>query len=237
MTAIFRRKTILFDYYTMARDEVGTRRVDPYQLLYQGGQFYLVGAFARAGARSACSASRGSGARSATPPRRRARLPAPGRIWTRAPTPTGSTGSIRRAEVGTAGGPGSQDESHGRSSATSGATARCGLVEDAGEAGDVIFSTPVRERPPADRVGPGNRGERPAAGTAEARRRAPRAAGAADRASHRGTRRSPRGAQATPWGPGVRRPRPPTRLTSRERVRQRPPSRRPRSDRSGSRGW
>jgi proteasome accessory factor C len=42
-TAIFRRKTILFDYYTMERDEVGTRRIDPYQLLYQGGQFYLVG--------------------------------------------------------------------------------------------------------------------------------------------------------------------------------------------------
>jgi proteasome accessory factor BC len=42
-TAIFRRKTIVFDYYTMGRDEVGTRRVDPYQLLFQGGQFYLVG--------------------------------------------------------------------------------------------------------------------------------------------------------------------------------------------------
>ena len=42
-TAIFRRKTIVFDYYTMERDEVGTRRVDPYQLLYQGGQFYVVG--------------------------------------------------------------------------------------------------------------------------------------------------------------------------------------------------
>ena len=42
-TAIFRRKTILFDYYTMERDDVGTRRVDPYQLLYQGSQFYLVG--------------------------------------------------------------------------------------------------------------------------------------------------------------------------------------------------
>ena len=42
-TAIFRRKTILFDYHTMERDEVGTRKVDPYQLLYQGGQFYLVG--------------------------------------------------------------------------------------------------------------------------------------------------------------------------------------------------
>ncbi len=42
-TAIFRRKTIVFDYYTMERDETGTRRVDPYQLLYQGGQFYVVG--------------------------------------------------------------------------------------------------------------------------------------------------------------------------------------------------
>ncbi|MBV8955161.1 MAG: WYL domain-containing protein, partial [Solirubrobacterales bacterium] len=42
-TAIFRRKTIVFDYYTMERDELGARRVDPYQLLYQGGQFYLVG--------------------------------------------------------------------------------------------------------------------------------------------------------------------------------------------------
>ncbi len=42
-TAIFRRKTIVFDYYTMERDDLGTRRVDPYQLLYQGGQFYVVG--------------------------------------------------------------------------------------------------------------------------------------------------------------------------------------------------
>jgi proteasome accessory factor BC len=42
-TAIFRRKTILFDYYTMERDALATRRVDPYQLLYQGSQFYLVG--------------------------------------------------------------------------------------------------------------------------------------------------------------------------------------------------
>jgi proteasome accessory factor C len=42
-TAIFRRKTIVFDYYTMERDEVGARKVDPYQLLFQGGQFYVVG--------------------------------------------------------------------------------------------------------------------------------------------------------------------------------------------------
>ncbi len=42
-TAIFRRKTIVFDYYTMERDELGSRKVDPYQLLFQGGQFYVVG--------------------------------------------------------------------------------------------------------------------------------------------------------------------------------------------------
>jgi proteasome accessory factor C len=42
-TAIFRNKTIVFDYYTMERDEVGSRRVDPYHLLFQGGQFYLLG--------------------------------------------------------------------------------------------------------------------------------------------------------------------------------------------------
>ncbi|MDP9345289.1 MAG: WYL domain-containing protein [Actinomycetota bacterium] len=42
-TAIFRCKTITFDYYTMERDEVGARKVDPYHLLYQGGQFYLLG--------------------------------------------------------------------------------------------------------------------------------------------------------------------------------------------------
>jgi predicted DNA-binding transcriptional regulator YafY len=42
-TAIFRQKTITFDYYTMERDEVGSRRVDPYHLLFQGGEFYLLG--------------------------------------------------------------------------------------------------------------------------------------------------------------------------------------------------
>jgi proteasome accessory factor C len=33
----------VFDYYTMERDETGARRVDPYHLLFQGGQFYLLG--------------------------------------------------------------------------------------------------------------------------------------------------------------------------------------------------
>ncbi|MBI5105396.1 MAG: WYL domain-containing protein [Solirubrobacterales bacterium] len=42
-TAIFRNKTVVFDYYTMERDEVGHRKVDPYHLLFQNGQFYLLG--------------------------------------------------------------------------------------------------------------------------------------------------------------------------------------------------
>lgn len=42
-TAIFRHKTITFDYYTMERDATGPRKVDPYHLLFQGGQFYLLG--------------------------------------------------------------------------------------------------------------------------------------------------------------------------------------------------
>jgi proteasome accessory factor BC len=43
-TAIFRRKTIVFDYYTMERGERGTRKVDPFHLLFQpSGQFYLIG--------------------------------------------------------------------------------------------------------------------------------------------------------------------------------------------------
>jgi proteasome accessory factor BC len=42
-TAIFRQKTITFAYYTLGRDEIGHRKVDPYHLLFQGGQFYLLG--------------------------------------------------------------------------------------------------------------------------------------------------------------------------------------------------
>jgi proteasome accessory factor C len=42
-TAIFRNKTVTFDYYTMERDEISSRKVDPYHLLFEGGQFYLLG--------------------------------------------------------------------------------------------------------------------------------------------------------------------------------------------------
>jgi proteasome accessory factor C len=42
-TAIFRNKTITFDYYSLARDSLDARKVDPYHLLFRDGQFYLVG--------------------------------------------------------------------------------------------------------------------------------------------------------------------------------------------------
>ena len=42
-TAIARRKRIEFEYFTMQSGEVAERRVDPYLLLFQGRQFYLVG--------------------------------------------------------------------------------------------------------------------------------------------------------------------------------------------------
>lgn len=42
-TAIYRRKRIEFEYHTMGRDATEQRRVDPYHLLFEGGQFYLVG--------------------------------------------------------------------------------------------------------------------------------------------------------------------------------------------------
>ena len=42
-TAISRRKTIEFTYYTMERGETEKRKVDPYHLVFRGGQFYLIG--------------------------------------------------------------------------------------------------------------------------------------------------------------------------------------------------
>jgi proteasome accessory factor BC len=42
-TAIYRRKRVEFEYFTMQTGETTLRRVDPYQLLFEGGQFYLVG--------------------------------------------------------------------------------------------------------------------------------------------------------------------------------------------------
>jgi proteasome accessory factor C len=42
-TAISRRKTIEFTYYTMERDQTAKRKVDPFHLVFRGGQFYLIG--------------------------------------------------------------------------------------------------------------------------------------------------------------------------------------------------
>src|SRR5918995_181927 len=42
-TAIYRRKRIEFEYFTMQSGETSLRKVDPYHLLFEGGQWYLVG--------------------------------------------------------------------------------------------------------------------------------------------------------------------------------------------------
>jgi proteasome accessory factor C len=42
-TAISRRKTIEFRYYTMERDETADRKVDPYHLVFRAAEFYLIG--------------------------------------------------------------------------------------------------------------------------------------------------------------------------------------------------
>ncbi len=42
-TAISRRKTIEFSYYSLQRDEVSDRKVNPYHLVFRDQQFYLIG--------------------------------------------------------------------------------------------------------------------------------------------------------------------------------------------------
>ncbi|MEV4421475.1 WYL domain-containing protein [Patulibacter sp. NPDC049589] len=42
-SAIFRNKTIVFEYHSLHRDVIESRKVDPYHLLFRGGQFYLLG--------------------------------------------------------------------------------------------------------------------------------------------------------------------------------------------------
>ena len=42
-SAISRRKTIRFTYYSIGRDERSEREVDPYSLIYSGGNWYMVG--------------------------------------------------------------------------------------------------------------------------------------------------------------------------------------------------
>ena len=120
-TAIFRRKTITFEYYSMARDEVSQRKVDPYSLLFQGGQFYLVGQGARA-RRAARVPALAHPRQGRLRDQGRARLPAPRRTSIRARTPPARTGSsaTRSAPPRSR----STAASPGRSSATSAVTAR-----------------------------------------------------------------------------------------------------------------
>ncbi len=42
-SAISRRKTVRFTYYSIGRDETADREVDPYSLIYSGGSWYVVG--------------------------------------------------------------------------------------------------------------------------------------------------------------------------------------------------
>ena len=42
-TAISRRKTIEFSYYSLQRDETSDRKVNPYHLVFRDSQFYLIG--------------------------------------------------------------------------------------------------------------------------------------------------------------------------------------------------
>lgn len=48
-TAVADRKTVVFDYYTISRDELAERTVDPYGLLLVGDEWYLVGRCHRRG--------------------------------------------------------------------------------------------------------------------------------------------------------------------------------------------
>ena len=96
-TAISRRKTIEFTYYTMERDDTAKRKVDPFHLVFRGGQFYLIGSLARArrGPRLPPLADPGQGrlrvqGRARLHPARGLRPP---RL--RASAPTGSSGSSR----------------------------------------------------------------------------------------------------------------------------------------------
>ena len=90
-TAIFRRKTIVFDYYTMGRDAEEKRKVDPYHLLFRGASSISSGTRTSA-APSGSFASHGSATRSATPRRPSTTSSAP-RTSTRGLTPRARTGS------------------------------------------------------------------------------------------------------------------------------------------------
>ena len=91
-TAIYRRKRIEFEYYTMPTGATALRKVDPYHLLFEGGQFYLIGHSPRARRDPRVPAQPDPG-QGRLRDEGRARLPAPGRLRPARATPTGSRGS------------------------------------------------------------------------------------------------------------------------------------------------
>ena len=120
-TAIFRNKTITFEYYTMERDEVGARKVDPYHLLFQGGQFYLLGHTPRA-RRAARLPPRADPRQGRLRDEGRARLPPPRRLRPARLRRARRLAVRRRRRAPPRSG--SPSASPGRSSATSAASAR-----------------------------------------------------------------------------------------------------------------
>ena len=90
-TAIFRRKTILFEYYTLGRDDQGKRKVDP-TTCCSAAASSTWWATRTSATTSACSGSRACAGRWATAPRPSTTSSAP-TTSTRAPTPPAPTGS------------------------------------------------------------------------------------------------------------------------------------------------
>ena len=125
----------MFDYYTMERDATGTRRVDPYQLLFQGGQFYLVGRAHDRDAIRVFRLSAGCSARSGTRPRPSMTSSAP-RTSTRVPTPTASPGSS-----GIRAGPPRSGSSHRIAWQIERSFGRYGEMRPADEPDDRVFVT------------------------------------------------------------------------------------------------
>ena len=181
-TAISRRKTIEFGYYSIERDEHSKRKVDPYHLLYQGGQFYLVGYSHERDDIRVFRLSRIQ-RQDLLREQGRARLLAARRLRpldVREPRRLAARRRRRRPPAS-----GSRSGSPGSSSATSAATARWSRSRQSGKqwrAGSlrvpgpgVVFTTEYAERAAARRVGARPRRARPAARAEGARRRGLRA--------------------------------------------------------------
>ncbi len=118
-TAIFRNKTIVFEYYTMGRDEVSARKVDPYHLLFQGGQFYLLG-YSHERERDPRVPPLADPRQGLLRDQGRARLPPARRL--RPPRVRQPRRLAARRRAGRGADPRSPSGSRGRSNATSGAT-------------------------------------------------------------------------------------------------------------------